>query len=74
MTGRARGSGSRNRPCGTPGPLPVHTAVRRTIRALRAGRALIVPDRRLRAVGRMLGRAADNLAARQRTTHAHLSP
>jgi hypothetical protein len=52
----------------------VHTAVRRTIRALRAGRALIVPDRRLRAVGRMLGRAADNLAARQRTTHAHLSP
>ena len=62
-------------------PLPVSRAIRQTIRALQAGRATIVPDRRLRAVarltprgtsikmnGRMLGRAAENLAARHANT------
>jgi hypothetical protein len=64
-------------------PLPVGSAIRQTIRALRAGHATIVPDRRLRAVarltprrlsikmnGRMLGRAAESLAARQANTQA----
>jgi uncharacterized protein len=59
-------------------PFPVGRAIRQTIRALQAGHATIVPDRRLRAVarltprrisikmnGRMLGRIAENLAARQ---------
>ena len=65
-------------------PLPVGSAIRQTIRALRAGHATIVPDRRLRTVarltprrtsikmnGRMLGRAAKNLAARQANTQIH---
>lgn len=64
-------------------PLPVGSAIRQTIRALQAGHATIVPDRRLRAVarltprrlsikmnGRMLGRAADSLAAQQANTQA----
>jgi hypothetical protein len=59
-------------------PLPVGSAIHQTIRALRAGHATIVPDWRLRALARltprrlsitmnsrMLGRAADNLAAQQ---------
>lgn len=59
-------------------PLPVATAVRQTVHALRAGRPAIVPDRRLRTVarltprglsirmnGRMLGEGAANLAARR---------
>ncbi|MDT5131196.1 MAG: uncharacterized protein QOE41_507, partial [Mycobacterium sp.] len=62
-------------------PLPVGSAIRQTIRALQAGHATIVPDRRLCAVarltprrlsikmnGRRLGRAAENLAARQANT------
>jgi uncharacterized protein len=62
-------------------PLPVATAIRQTIRALHAGRATIVPDRRLRTLarltprrasirmnGRMLGQAAANLAARHTST------
>ncbi len=64
-------------------PLPVGSAIRQTIRALRAGHATIVPDRRLRALGRltprrlsitmnsrMLGRAAHSLAARQADNQA----
>ncbi|MER6791894.1 SDR family NAD(P)-dependent oxidoreductase, partial [Amycolatopsis mediterranei] len=62
-------------------PLPVTTAIRQTVRALLAGHTTIVPDRRLRTLtrltprrlsikmnGRMLGRAADNLATRQTDT------
>jgi short-subunit dehydrogenase len=65
-------------------PLPVGSAIRQTIRALQAGHATIVPDRRLRTVarltprrisikmnGRMLGRAAKNLAARHANTQVH---
>ncbi|HET9141921.1 SDR family NAD(P)-dependent oxidoreductase [Actinophytocola sp.] len=61
-------------------PLPAATAVRQTVRALRAGRSTVVPDRRLRALvrltpgrvsvamnGRMLGQAAANLARRKET-------
>jgi short-subunit dehydrogenase len=68
-------------------PLPVATAVRQTVHALRAGRTTIVPDRRLRTVsrltprrmsirmnGRMLGRAAAELAARQAATSAPADP
>jgi short-subunit dehydrogenase len=64
-------------------PLPVRTAIGQTIRALQAGHATIVPDRRLRAVarltprrisikmnGRMLGGAAQTLAAQQPDTPA----
>lgn len=56
-------------------PLPVATAVRQTVHALNAGRASVVPDRRLRVFarltprglsiklnGRLLGEAAANLA------------
>ena len=56
-------------------PMPVGKAVDQTVRALLAGRATIIPDRRMRAVarltprgvsirlnGRMLGEAAANLA------------
>jgi uncharacterized protein len=63
--------------------LPVRSAIRQTIRALQAGHATIVPDRRLRTVarltprtlsikmnGRMLGRAAESLAAQQAYTQA----
>ena len=59
------------------------SAIRQTIRALRAGRATIVPDRRLRAMarltprrlsikmnGRTLGRAADSLAAQRANAQA----
>jgi uncharacterized protein len=62
-------------------PLPVATAIRQTVRALHAGRTMIVPDRRLRTLarliprrisirmnGRMLGQAATNLAARHTST------
>ena len=65
-------------------PLPVGSAIRQTIRALQAGHATIVPDRRLRTVarltprrisikmnGRMLDRAAKNLAARHANTQVH---
>jgi uncharacterized protein len=64
--------------------LPVGSAIRQTIRALQAGHATIVPDRRLRTVarltprrisikmnGRMLDRAANNLAARHANTQVH---
>jgi uncharacterized protein len=63
-------------------PLPVGSAIRQTIRALRAGHATIVPDRRLRAVARLtprrlnqderpaLGRAAESLAGRHANTQA----
>jgi hypothetical protein len=61
-------------------PITAPTAVRQTIRALRSGRATVVPDRRLRALtrltprrisirmnSRMLAKAAANLAARTAT-------
>ena len=64
-------------------PLPVRTAIGQTIRAVQAGHATIVPDRRLRAVarltprrisitmgGRTLGRAARTPAARRPDTRA----
>ena len=63
---------------------PRQHAIRQTIRALQAGHATIVPDRRLRTVarvtprrisikmnGRMLNRAAMNLAARHANTQVH---
>jgi uncharacterized protein len=61
----------------------VRSAIRQTIRALQAGHATIVPDRRLRAFarltprrlsvkmnGRMLSRAAESLAVQQADTEA----
>lgn len=61
-------------------PLPVATAIHQTVRALAAGHATVVPDRRLRLLtrltprrvsirlnGRLLGQAAANLAARDAT-------
>lgn len=59
-------------------PLPAHVAVREALAAFLKGRAKLIPDRRMRAIvrllprkvsmranGRMLGRAAQNLAERR---------
>ncbi|NLU80143.1 SDR family NAD(P)-dependent oxidoreductase [Micromonospora sp. HNM0581] len=66
------------------GPFPAARAVDQTVQALLAGRPTIVPDRRMRAImrlvptgttvrmnGRMLGEAADNLARASTTTGKH---